>query len=79
MHFGGISDHLVLMPEQKGISNSVQRSVLAKGRENLRTSGARELDGGGVGHIKVEKSQTSPTQLHILLGIGPWDETVFYF
>ena len=75
MLFGGISDYLLLSPEWEGISNSVQRSVLVRGRENRRTSGARGWKEGR--HTEAVKSKTSSTQSHALLGVGPWNETVF--
>ena len=78
--FRGISDCLSLLHEWEGISDSVQRPVLVRGRENpgnLGSLGTRGWDERV--HTKSEKSKTSSTQSHIWLGMGPWTETVFQF
>lgn len=60
MLFGGISDYLLLSPEWEGISNSVQRSVLVRGRENQRTSGARGWEEGGAYKSSEVQDQLYP-------------------
>lgn len=74
--FRSISDCMSLSHEQEGISDSVQRSVLLRGRENLGNLGTLGTRGW---EERVHTKSASSTQSHIWLGMGPWNETVFQF
>lgn len=47
--------------------------------EEEKTEGPQVPGAGkrGGGHTKAVTSKTRSTQSHVLLGVGPWNETVF--